>query len=133
MTSLCKVDTVVVTEGEHKSTIASARLKLPVIGVPGVGNWRDVVPTVKRWGTTKLAIAYDMDALRAEDKAEGKNQQVFDKLVEFAKELLQQGIDVVVWTWNIEDGKGIDDLLLANRLPIEIDLKTHERRPVVVA
>lgn len=133
VTSLCKVDTVVVTEGEHKSTIASAHLKLPVIGVPGVGNWREVVPTVKRWGTTKLAIAYDMDALRAEDKAEGKNQQVFNKLVEFAKELLQHGIDVVVWTWNIEDGKGLDDLLLANKLPTEIDLKTHERRPVVVS
>ncbi|MFC5449144.1 CHC2 zinc finger domain-containing protein [Paenibacillus aestuarii] len=133
ITDLCKMDTIVVTEGEHKSNISSERLKMPVIGVPGVGNWKDVVALVNSWQSKKLAIAYDMDALKSEQKIEGKNQQVFDHLVDFAKELLQHGIDVVLWTWNIQDGKGLDDILLLGKLPIEIDLKTRERRAVVVA
>lgn len=74
-----------------------------------------------------------LSIFKSEQKIEGKNQQVFDHLVDFAKELLQLGIDVVLWTWNIQDGKGLDDILLSGKLPIEIDLKTRERRPVVVA
>jgi hypothetical protein len=133
ITDLCKMDMVVATEGEHKSNISSARLKMPFIGVPGVGNWKEVVTTVKEWGTKKIAIAYDMDSLKSEQSVNGKNQQVFDHLVEFAKEMLQLGIEVVIWTWNVSDGKGLDDVLLAGKLPIEIDLRTRERRPVVVA
>lgn len=129
----CKMDYVIVTEGEHKSNISSTKLNMPVIGVPGVGNWREVVSIVKKWETKKIAIAYDMDALKSEEKANGKNQQVFDHLVEFAKEMMQHGIEVVLWTWNISDGKGLDDVLLNGKYPTEIDLRTKERRPVKVS
>lgn len=127
------MEKVVVTEGEHKSNIAAKHLNLPVIGVPGVGQWRDVVDLIKEWGTKKLQIAYDMDSIQSVSKAGEKNQAVFDHLVDFASAMLQHDIHVVLWTWNIHDGKGLDDLLLNKKAPIEIDLKTKSRRNVEVS
>ncbi|MED0677519.1 CHC2 zinc finger domain-containing protein [Aneurinibacillus thermoaerophilus] len=123
--SIVKMDVVVGTEGEHKGQISSNRLNLPFICVPGVGNYRDVVPLLQKWRVKKFCIAYDMDFL--------KNKRVFQHLVAFAKECLILGIEVVIWTWNIKDGKGLDDLLLSNKLPIEIDLRTREQRPVTLS
>ncbi|MDQ0255527.1 hypothetical protein J2S74_002909 [Evansella vedderi] len=133
ITDICKMDTVICTEGEHKSNISAERIKLPVIGVPGVGNYKDVLPLVKGWETKKLILAYDMDSLKSESKVEGKNQQVFDHLAEFAKQLMGSGIEVSLWTWNAEDGIGLDDLLLGKKLPIEIDLRTKKQKPVKIA
>lgn len=129
-----RADLVVCTEGEHKSYISTNKLKKLLIGIPGAGNYKEVIPTLKRWGTKKLAIAIDMDALFAEDKESGKNEYVFDHLTDFAKQALEEeGIEVVLWVWDPNQGKGLDDLLLAGRTPIEIDLRTKERRPVFVA
>ncbi len=133
ITDLFRMDVVIGTEGEHKSAIASNRLQMPVIGVPGVGNFKNVIPTIQRWGTKKFIIAYDTDSLYKEEEVNGKNEQVFNQLVLFAQQLLQLGIDVVIWTWNVSDGKGLDDLLLNSKLPVEIDLRTKERRPVVLS
>jgi hypothetical protein len=134
ITSYFRADFVVTTEGEHKSYISANRLKKIMIGMPGVGQYKEVIPTLKRWGTKKLAIAVDMDALLAKDKEGGKNKNVFEHLTEFAKQALEEeGIEVVIWCWDPQLGKGLDDLLLAGKLPIEIDLRTRERRPVHVA
>lgn len=104
-----------------------------MLGLPGVGNWKDVVPLVQAWGVNRLILAYDTDALYSETKVEGKNVQVFNALVNFAKTLLANGMDVLLWTWNSKDGKGLDDLLLSKKLPTEIDLRTREQRPVEIA
>ena len=110
----------------------SNRLNKPVIGVPGVGNFSEVIPTITRWGTKKLILAYDSDSLYKEEAINGKNEQVFKHLVDFASQLLTLDINVKLWTWNVTDGKGLDDVLLAGKLPIEIDLRTKERKPVVL-
>lgn len=134
ITSYFKADFVVSTEGEHKSYISANFLKEILIGIPGVGNYKDVIRTLKRWGTKKLAIAIDMDGLHAPEKKGGKNQKVFDHLKDFAKLALEQeGIEVVLWCWNPKDGKGLDDLLLGGKTPIEIDLRTKKRSIVSVA
>ncbi|MFS0557493.1 CHC2 zinc finger domain-containing protein [Brevibacillus sp. 179-C9.3 HS] len=133
ISSIMMVNEVLVTEGEHKSTISANKLKRLVLGLPGVGNWKDVVPLVQAWGVQRLVLAYDSDALYSETKVAGKNVEVFKALVEFAKSLLAIGLDVVLWTWNSNDGKGLDDLLLSNKLPTEIDLRTREKRPVQFA
>ncbi|RRJ54990.1 DNA primase [Paenibacillus oralis] len=134
ITSYFRADFVITTEGEHKSHISANKLKILHASIPGSGNYKGVVPTLKRWGTKKLAIAMDMDALLAPEKKGGKNQYVFNHLVDFAKQALdEEGIEVVIWCWDPKHGKGLDDLLLGGRTPIEIDLRTKERRPVSLA
>lgn len=125
----CNVSTLISTEGEHKSQISANILQKPIVGVPGVGNYRAMLPLLKKWAVDKLVIAYDMDSLKSDDGS-GKNQQVFDFLVAFANETLKLGIEVCVWTWDPAHGKGLDDLLLNNRLPMEINLRTKERKMV---
>jgi len=134
LTSYIVPDMVVCTEGEHKSYISSFRLQKVLIGMPGAGQYKDVIPMLKRWGTRKLAIALDMDALVAKDKEGGKNKNVFEHLVEFSKQALEENdIEVVIWCWDPQLGKGLDDLLLSGKGPIEIDLRTRERRPVLIS
>ncbi|WP_047155071.1 hypothetical protein [Aneurinibacillus tyrosinisolvens] len=103
-----------------------------MIGAPGVGNYKDIIPLIKNANIKKFIIAYDMDSLKKEDSVSGKNEEVFKHLVAFAKEVIKISFDieVVIWTWNIKDAKGLDDLLLSKKLPVEIDLFTGEHRPV---
>lgn len=127
------VNVIIGTEGEHKSQVSANKLLATVIGVPGVGNFKDIIPLLKDWGTKKFILAYDMDTLKREDeskKSKDKQQKLFDKLTEFAKDVMKLGIDVYLWTWDIRDGKGLDDLLLANKLPMEVNLRTGERKLV---
>ncbi|CEH28288.1 hypothetical protein AM501_24035 [Aneurinibacillus migulanus] len=131
--NITKVDVVLGTEGEHKGQISANHLQVPVVCVPGVGNYKEVIPLLQKWGVKKFCIAYDMDSLKKEGSETGKNEEVFRHLVALAKECLALGIEVVLWTWNIKDGKGLDDLLLNSKLPIEIDLRTREQRPVVLS
>ncbi|WP_240416568.1 CHC2 zinc finger domain-containing protein [Paenibacillus periandrae] len=124
---------VLLIEGEHKSYICSDRLNMIVIGIPGVGNFRDVVPLLRKWGVKEAAIAYDIDAFYNENKPTGKNEQVFKQLVSFGKELIsQEDIQTELWAWNPNDGKGLDDLLLNFKLPVVTDLRTNERLPFVI-
>lgn len=138
LTDVYSFDMVVVTEGEHKSYISANIInKYPLIGIPGVGNYKDVLPTLMKWGVKKVAIAYDMDSFLKEttDSSSGvqKNEKVFLQLKNFAQELLSSsGIEVVLWAWNSSDGKGLDDLLLSHKSPIEIDLRTAKKTAVKI-
>ncbi|MEX3625031.1 CHC2 zinc finger domain-containing protein [Viridibacillus arvi] len=128
-----KVNTVIATEGEHKSAISSNKLCLPVWGAPGVGNYREMLPMIKQWGIKKFVIAYDMDSLQREDdsdKSTKKQKNLFDILTEFAIEVIKIGVECCIWTWNMADGKGLDDLLLNNKLPIEVNLRTGTQKLV---
>lgn len=126
---ICDISTLIATEGEHKSQISANKLKKVVVGVPGVGIYSEMIPLLQKWDVKKLIIAYDSDSLWDENKKK-KNQQVFDFLVAFANQTLELGIEVCVWTWDSKHGKGLDDLLLNNHLPIEINLRTKERKMV---
>lgn len=133
LSDIYNVKVVIVTEGEHKAQISANELKTAFIGVPGVGNFKDVLPLVSDWGTKKLILAYDMDTLKKEDdsvKSEKKQKMLFDILREFAKEIIALGVDCYLWTWSIKDGKGLDDLLQNGKLPFEINLRTNERKLV---
>ncbi|MBY0217959.1 DNA primase [Paenibacillus illinoisensis] len=126
-------DFVICSEGEHKSYISSNILQKLFIGIPGVGIYKEVIPLLRQWKTKKLVIAMDMDALLDETKEAGKNNYVFEHLTEFAKQVLDdEGIEVVIWCWDPKLGKGLDDILLSSVLPVEIDLRTKERRLVTV-
>lgn len=120
---------VIVTEGEFK-TLALWRLAnhesptpryLP-LGLGGAWNWRGTVgktlgPNGDRrdvkgvipdldfvtWDGRRVIIAFDADA--------DKNEQVELARTLFARELRMRGAEVAIVTWDIAQGKGIDDLL----------------------
>jgi hypothetical protein len=120
---------VIVTEGEFK-TLALWRLAnhesiaprfLP-IGLGGVWNWRGtvgkttgpngdrrdvkgVIPDIDivTWESRRVIIAFDADA--------EKNEQVEVARSLLARELRTRGAEVAFITWDIAQGKGIDDLL----------------------
>ncbi|MFG3613432.1 DNA primase [Rummeliibacillus stabekisii] len=88
---------------------------------------------IKQWGVKKFIIAYDMDSLQREDdsiKSAKKQKNLFTILQSFATEVMKLGVDCCLWTWNMSDGKGLDDLLLSNKLPIEINLRTGTKKLV---
>ena len=120
---------VIVTEGEFK-TLALWRLAhhqsdtprfLP-LGLGGVWNWRGTVgkttgPNGDRrdvkgvipdldlvvWEGRRVIIAFDADA--------EKNEQVEIARNLFARELRMRGAEVAFVTWDIAEGKGVDDFL----------------------
>ncbi|KJD42947.1 CHC2 zinc finger domain-containing protein [Paenibacillus terrae] len=133
ITGILKVNKVLIIEGEHKGYIVSEFLNMLVISIPGVGNFRDVIPLLKKWGVQEVAIAYDIDAFYDEKKNTGKNENVFKQLVRFGKALIsEENIHSELWVWNPRDGKGLDDLILGGKLPIVINLRTNERSNLVL-
>ncbi|MGN7403441.1 CHC2 zinc finger domain-containing protein [Cytobacillus praedii] len=134
LSDIYNVKVVIASEGEHTAQISANKLNLALIGIPGLGNFKDVLPLIKEWGTKRLILASDMDVLKQEDdsiRSLKKQQNLFTKLTEFAKEIIALGIDCYLWTWDIKDGKGLDELLLGSKkLPMEINLRTGQRKLV---
>lgn len=133
LSEVYNVKVIIGTEGEHKAQLAANILKSTIVGIPGVGNFAPLLPLLKDWGTKKFILAYDMDTLKREDdsiKAQKKQQLLFDKVAQLATEVKNLGIDCYLWTWDIKDGKGLDDLLQNGKLPMEIDFKTKARKLV---
>lgn len=111
---------VIMTEGEKKGIVASDRLGMMCIDVPGVGNWRQMfdadretgrrpVDVLKEAGVRLVIVAYDAD--KETNKHVLKAQ---DMLVDALK---MEGIMVAVAGWDISVGKGLDDLLVAGGQP----------------
>lgn len=119
--TLQKARTVWLSEGPLKCDIASDcieklydPLELEDIGttfiaLPGVGAWRLAIPVMKEMGVEQVNLCFDADAV--------SNAQVKKHLMECAKELKQHGFKANLILWNEEEAKGLDDLLLKNRLP----------------
>lgn len=121
---------VIATEGEHKSQISADHLQVGVVGVPGVGIYQSVLPLLQKWKTKRFYLAYDMDSLKSEKSVSGHNKQVFQHLLDFAKMVLHEGIDVRLLTWDVKDGKGLDDLLSGGKYPYEVNLRTKQKNPL---
>ena len=133
ITDLMEPSTVITTEGEHKSQLSANKLMSLIIGVPGVGNFKEVIPLLKKWGTKKFILAYDMDALKSVESSGGNNKQVFDHIVDFAVQVSELSISTYLWTWNVQMGKGLDDLLYKSKaLPLEVNLTSKQRRQVTL-
>ncbi|GAA0854066.1 CHC2 zinc finger domain-containing protein [Paenibacillus glucanolyticus] len=133
ISAIYKIQKALIIEGEHKSYISADRLNMLVFGIPGVGNFREVLPLLKKYGIKEVAIAYDIDAFHDEKKPTGKNEQVFKQLVNLGKQLIsEEGIHTELWAWNPKDGKGLDDLLINLKFPVVTDLRTNERLPFAI-
>ncbi|QCJ45490.1 DUF3854 domain-containing protein (plasmid) [Bacillus sp. S3] len=119
--SIHKARTVWLSEGPLKCDIAAdsiERLYDPLeiedigstfLALPGVGAWRLSIPIMKEMGVEKVNICFDADAV--------SNPQVKKHLLDCAKELKQQGFSANLVLWNENEGKGIDNLFLENKIP----------------
>lgn len=101
--------TVRVTEGELKADVAQNRTGILTVSVPGVSNWRLVVPVLRSLNAEIVRIAFDADSCT--------NPNVARALQRTHEELTRQGWTVHVETWPAAWGKGIDDVLMGGYTP----------------
>jgi hypothetical protein len=101
-------DEVWITEGPLKADIASLRLKRIVLAVPGVANYRGVIPILKSLKPHCVVLAYDMDK---------KTNPVVKTYENYLKgELLDANFLVYETEWSTAF-KGLDDLLKGDSQP----------------
>ncbi|MBM4461761.1 MAG: DUF3854 domain-containing protein [Chloroflexi bacterium] len=91
-----------ITEGPLKADIAALKLGHLVLAVPGVGNWRGVIPIVRQLRPKRIVIAFD------EDK--NRNTTVRLHLDTLAAFLIRFGLRTFEADWDTRF-KGLDDLL----------------------
>jgi hypothetical protein len=103
------MDTVRLTEGELKADISMLLSGLPTISAPGALGWRASLPILNELRTRIVRLAFDADA--------GANPSLAKALMACADALLRDGFAIELEHWNMADGKGIDDLLAAGKMP----------------
>lgn len=98
-------DEVRVTEGILKSDVANALDdSVYTIGLPGL-TARNLIESLDLLQVSKVRIAVDIDWQ--------DNIHVLNGLRRIYASVLNAGFEVVVEEWDIQDGKGIDDVLLS--------------------
>jgi hypothetical protein len=109
---------VVVTEGPIKGNITADRVNCMVLAVAGIANTAGVVEALAALGDVEeVTLAFDADGEH--------NHNVATADMKLGCQLVATGYRVARWTWSLEDGKGIDDLLAAGLLPFPIVHPAH--------
>ena len=105
--------TVWITEGVLKAHIASRRLGVPVIGLPGFSLWRQplLADTLQKYRAKRVVIAFDQDPKPA------LRRSVQDQARQLGAMLSHLGMSWAVAHWR--GPKGIDDALRAG-CPIRV-------------
>lgn len=101
--------TIRITEGELKADIATVLSGVLTLSVPGVSSWRQALPALGEYGTKTVMLAFDADAAEILNVARALGLTT--------NALLEKGYTVELETWDIKDGKGIDDLLATGKRP----------------
>lgn len=107
--TIIPAEVVRLTEGELKADVAFSLTKVPTLSIPGVGNWRGALDVLNDLGAKQVLLAFDADAKT--------NKNVARSLLECARALVEAGFRVGMEVWEQSDGKGIDDLVVAGKLP----------------
>lgn len=118
-----------------QAKISAKSFNVFAAGLPGAGNFNEILQLIPKWNIQKLIIAYDMDTLQRSDNSSEslKKQATLMEIVNrFAIEVSKLGVQSVIWTWNLKDGKGLDDLVYNHKLPIEYNLITKRQRAVTL-
>jgi hypothetical protein len=107
----CQATQIWITEGPIKADIASERLGAPVLGVPGVNNWKSALETLQKMSSRpdRVVLAYDMD--------DHDNEHVRQHTQMFGA-ALKRNYKTFLARWYGE--KGLDDALVAGHW---IDIK----------
>lgn len=101
--------TVVITEGELKADVCTVLGGVFTLSIPGVGSWRLAVDAIKELRPNVVRIAFDNDP---PDNVRAVKQVSSAKRGLYAALSKVDGLSVGVDEWSIEDGKGLDDVLL---------------------
>jgi len=110
-----------ITEGIKKATIAADALGVPVVGLLGVGTWRQAITVVRDLDATTVVIALDQDITpRATEMVERCRRGL-------AQALTKAGYIVKVATWPADIAKGLDDLLLIGETPDVVPYRSLSR------
>jgi hypothetical protein len=96
------------TEGELKADVCMLLSGIYTVSCPGVANWKLALEAVRRFAGT-IRLAFDADCRR--------NPTVAKSLRDCAKAIVDADRKLELETWNEEDGKGLDDLLVAGKKP----------------
>lgn len=101
--------TVIVTEGSKDAKIASEYLKRACVYLPGVDTYNaflnsDLFNELKKRGLENVIIAYDADIIY--------KHQVKRAMEGFYEKLEEANVNIYYAKWNINEGKGIGDMLL---------------------
>ena len=103
------LDVLRVAEGHLKSDVIASLDSTPTISCGGVSNYRSGIGLAKELGAKTLRMAFDADA--------STNGEVARNLLAALQLAKAEGLGVELERWNIEDGKGLDDLLAAGKKP----------------
>lgn len=99
-------EAILITEGGLKAEVIAEQLQQPVCGNVAVGTFTDRFGwKLRTWfpSLRRAAVAYDME----ENEATVKQRERLVNALEDA------GIEVKVWEWEKQKGKGFDDYLIA--------------------
>ena len=100
-----------ITEGIKKAVVAADALGVPVIGLLGVGTWRQALAVVRAVAATTVVIALDQDTKPKATEMVGRCQRGLSST------LVKAGYTVKIATWPADTAKGLDDLLLGGHTP----------------
>lgn len=126
-----KTKVVTVTEGPIKADKSAelfdilltdeekAIIGTVVLSIPGVNSWRIMLPILKEMGVEIVNLAFDADVQ--------SNPQVQQHLFLCAKELISMGIKINILGWEEAEGKGLDDVLLNQIIPIIVPIKIKNK------
>ncbi len=100
-----------ITEGPIKADISAMLLGEAVIAVPGVNAWEGsgLLDALKKHSVAEATIAFDADL--------AANKWVARSAWKLHRALRRAGITTQFAAWSLEDGKGLDDLLVAGKKP----------------
>lgn len=100
-----------ITEGPLKGDYAAEKIGEVFICVPGVNTWKKtgIIKDLKEKGIREVIVCYDADA--------AANIYVAEAAYQLYKALRAVGMHVHFAYWNIQQGKGIDDLLKCGFYP----------------
>lgn len=106
------------TEGEKKGAFCNDKMGVPFISFPGVNSWSKLlegekgnrpIDLLKQQNITMFVVAYDADV--------ASNNAVFRQQYNVTKALRNEGFEVGVACWDVNLGKGLDDLLASGNKP----------------
>lgn len=102
-------DVVRLTEGNFKSTIAQQYDNVFTISIPGVNSWPKAMATFKAVNAKSVRLAFDADF--------AVKPTVCGALLSCMRRIVAEGYAVEMDSWDEADGKGLDDLLAAGKVP----------------
>jgi hypothetical protein len=98
-----------ITEGELKAEFAFRKTEILTIGIAGISSWKMAISVVTQLDAKTVRLAFDADA-RTNEAVASAQRSLYRALVKLE-------YDVIVETWPLEAGKGIDDLLASGGRP----------------